>query len=220
MGFIGSIGKALGGVIKQVAPAIIKAVAPAASKLLGGIAGDIFQKGAGFLKNALSALPLPGPLKAIGEKLLGKGLEKLTQFAQGGIDKLLQKLGDMVMKRLAPGVGDIALPGMNTPERQAAIANNNPAASTGAATGAATAGGTTGAGSVSNPSAPSGASGTPDSMPKFEGDPTSIKDQQAHNEKMFKYQQAMSMMQQFWTQMSTIQKSNDDTKKAIAQNFR
>ena len=42
-GALKSIGGAIGGVIKQVAPSIIKAIAPAASKLLGGIAGDIFQ---------------------------------------------------------------------------------------------------------------------------------------------------------------------------------
>lgn len=237
MGFLGSVGRALGGVIKQVAPQILKAVAPAASKLLGGIAKDVFTKGAGFIGNALKALPLPGPLKALGEKLLGKGLEKLTQFAQGGIDKLISKLSDMVMKRLAPGTGTSVAPTpMTSTDRQTAIQNNNPAAPSAPATGSNAApatgsnaapatGSPTGGSGVSgsglnNPSTPAGASGTPDSMPKFEGDPTSISAQNAHNEKMFKYQQAMSIMQQFWQQMSTIQKSNDDTKKAIAQNFR
>lgn len=219
-GALGSIGKALGGVIKTVAPAILKAVAPAASGLLKKITGDLFSKGAGFLKNALSALPLPGPLKALGEKLLGKGLEKLTQFAEGGIDKLIAKLGDMVMKRVAPGVpGEVALPGMNTAERQAGIANNSP--TTGSSTGAASGtGGTSGTSGVNNPSGPAGAGGAPDTMPEFSGDPSSIKDQAAHQKKMFAYQQAMSTMQQFWTQLSNIQKGNDDVKKGIAQNYR
>lgn len=232
MGFLGSIGKAIGGAIRQVAPSIIKAVAPAATKLLGGIAKDVFTKGAGFIGNALKALPLASPITSLAQKLLGQGLQKLTQFAQGGLDKLLAKLSDMVMKRLAPGSGTQVAPSpMNSPDRQDAIQNNNPAtgstsapatggsSGTGSSSNAASGSGVSGSG-LNNPSTPSGAAGTPDSMPKFEGDPTSISAQNAHNEKMFKYQQAMSIMQQFWQQMSTIQKSNDDTKKGIAQNFR
>ncbi len=42
-GALKSIGGAIGGVIKQVAPAVIKAVAPAATGILKGIVGDAFQ---------------------------------------------------------------------------------------------------------------------------------------------------------------------------------
>jgi len=231
MGFLGSVGRALGGVIKQVAPSIIKAVAPAASKLLGGIAKDVFTKGAGFIGNALKALPLASPLTSLAQKLLGQGLQKLTQFAQGGLDKLLAKLSDMVMKRLAPGSGtQVAPPPMNSPDRQDAIQNNNPAtgsssapatggsSGTGSSSNAASGSGVSGSG-VSNPSGPSGASGAPDTMPEFTGNPESFKDQQAHNKKMFAYQQAMSMMQQYWQSLSQVQKSNDEVKKGIARNY-
>jgi hypothetical protein len=217
-GAIGSIGKAIGGVVKQVAPSIIKAVAPAATSLLSKITDGFVNKGADFLKGALSKLPLPSPLKSLADKLIGKGADMLKNLGGGLIEKGIQKLTELVTSRLAPGAGQVALPGTSTAERQAGITNpaNNPA--TGSQTNAAS--GTGGSGGISNPSAPSGASGTPDTMPKFEGDPASIKDQNAHNEKMFKYQQAMSMMQQFWSQMSNIQKGNDDVKKQIAGNFR
>ena len=217
-GALKSIGGALGGVIKQVAPSIITAIAPAASKLLGGIAGDIFQKGAGFIKNALSALPLPGPLKAIGEKLLGTGVEKLTQFAQGGIDKLIQSLGDMITKRFAPGAGNIAPDPMNSPARQAAIANNNPAAaasSSSAATG-------TSSSAATGSSSPAGASSSSNLPPKpLTGEEAKdVGKQNEYNQKMFDYQQAMSTMNKFWEMMSTVQKSHDSTKGQLISNLR
>ncbi len=220
-GAMKSITGALGGVIKSVVPAAIKAIAPAASKLLGGIAGDIFQKGAGFIKNALSALPLPGPLKAIGEKLLGTGLDKLTQFAQGGIDKLIQSLGDMVTKRFAPGAGNVALPGTNTAERQTAIANNNPAApssSSSAATGSSSSAATGSTGS-SNPSGASSSSNLPP-KPLTGEEAKDVGKQNEYNQKMFDYQQAMSNMNKFWEMMSTVQKSHDQTRGSMIQNLR
>ncbi|MDP2276223.1 MAG: hypothetical protein Q8N23_03765 [Archangium sp.] len=218
-GALKSIGGAIGGVIKQVAPSVIKAIAPAASKLLGGIAGDIFQKGAGFIKNALAASPLPGPLKAIGEKLLGTGLDKLTQFAQGGIDKLIQSLGDMVTKRFAPGAGNIALPGL--PGRQDAIANNNPAApssSSSAATGSSSSAATGSTGS-SNPSGASSSSNLPP-KPLTGEEAKDVGKQNEYNQKMFDYQQAMSNMNKFWEMMSTVQKSHDQTRGSMIQNLR
>ncbi len=218
-GALKSIGGAIGGVIKQVAPSIISAIAPAASKLLGGIAGDIFQKGAGFIKNALAASPLPGPLKAIGEKLLGKGLEKLTQFAQGGIDKLIQSLGEMVTKRFAPGAGNIALPGLD--QRQGTIAANNPAApssSSSAATGTSSSAATGSTGS----SSPAGASSSSNLPPKpLTGEEAKdVGKQNEYNQKMFDYQQAMSTMNKFWEMMSTVQKSHDSTKGQLISNLR
>lgn len=217
-GAISNIGKAIGGVVKQVAPSIIKAVAPAATSLLKGITDGFVNKGADFLKTAMSALPLPNALKSLGDKLIGKGADMLKNLGGGLIEKGLAKLTELVTNRLAPGAGNVALPGIATAERQAGISNPANSPSTSASSSAAT--GTGAESGVSNPSTPSGASGTPDTMPKFEGDPASIKDQNAHNEKMFKYQQAMSIMQQFWSQLSNIQKGNDDVKKQIAQNYR
>lgn len=214
---MGGIGKIAGGFIKQVAPSIIKAVAPAATSLLSKITDGFVNKGADFLKTALNKLPLPSPLKGLADKLIGKGADMLKNLGGGLIEKGLAKLTELVTSRLAPGAGQVSLPGTATAERQAGIAANNPA--TGSSSAAAT-GGSSGASGVSNPSGASPAAGFPDKMPEFTGNPESYADQQAHNKKMFAYQQAMSMMQQFWTQMSNIQKGNDDVKKGIAQNYR
>lgn len=216
---MGGIGKIAGGIIKQVAPAVIKAVAPAATSILSKITDGFVSKGADFLKGALSKLPLPSPLQGLAEKLIGKGADMLKQLGGGLIEKGLSKLTELVTNRLAPGAGNVAVPGMATPERQAAIANNSPATGSSSAAATGSTSGTSSAG-ITNPSGPAQASGFPDTMPQFTGNPESYADQQAHNKKMFAYQQAMSMMQQFWTQMSNIQKGNDDVKKGIAQNYR
>ncbi len=223
-GAIKSIGGALGGIIKQVAPSILKAIAGPASKLLGGIVGDLFQKGAGFIKNALAASPLPGPVKALGEKLLGAGLEKLTQFAQGGIDKLIQSLGDMVMKRFAPGVGSVALPGLNSSDRQAAIAANNPANGAPSQVRAQQQAGvnTTTSSPATGNTRPSGTSGNANMPPvPLKGDDAKNVDKQNEfNSAMFDYQQAMSNMNKYWEMMSTVQKSHDSTKAQLIGNLR
>lgn len=220
---MGGIGKIAGGFIKQVAPSILKAVAPAATKLLGKITDGFISKGADFLKTTLGKLPLPSPLKSLLGSLIGKGADKLKELGGGLIEKGLAKITELVTNRFAPGAGNVAVPGMATPERQAAIAANNPAAassSAAATTGSSSAAATPSASGVSNPGGTSGASGMSDTMPQFTGNPESFADQQAHNKKMFAYQQGMSMMQQFWTQLSNIQKGNDDVKKGIAQNYR
>ncbi len=216
---MGGIGKIAGGIIKQVAPSIIKAVAPAATSILSKITDGFVSKGADFLKGALSKLPLPSPLKSLADKLIGKGADALKSLGGGLIEKGLAKLTELVTNRLAPGAGNVAVPGMADPGRQAAIANNSPSAPATGSSAAAATGNTQSAG-ITNPSGPAQAGGFPDTMPQFTGNPESYADQQAHNKKMFAYQQAMSMMQQFWTQMSNIQKGNDDVKKGIAQNYR
>ena len=215
---MGAVGKAIGGFVKQIAPSILQAVAPAASGLLKGVVGDLFTKGAGFLKTAMNALPLPSALKSLGEKLLGGGLEKLKQFAGGGIDKLIQSLGDMVMKRIAPGVGDIALPGMNSPARQDGIANNPPPAPGSSSSGT----GSSSSAATGSSSGASGASGGANLPPKaLSGeDAKDVSKQNAYNEQMFNYQQAMSNMNKFWEMMSTVQKSHDQTRGSMIQNLR
>jgi hypothetical protein len=233
-GALKSIGGAIGGVIKQVAPSILKAVAPAATSLLKKLT-DGFSMGASFLKKAMSALPLPGPFGSLAQKLLGGGLfEKLKQFAQGGMDKLLQSLGSMVMNRFAPGVGNIALPGMNTIERMAGIMQSpvgmmlNPIAAATAAAGAAAAGaagaafGSSSSAATGSSSAPSGASGGADMPPEpLTGkDAEDVGKQNQYNAKLFSYQQRLSNMNKFWEMMSTVQKSHDQTKSAMIQNLR
>ncbi|MDP1828196.1 MAG: hypothetical protein Q8L48_33280 [Archangium sp.] len=220
-GALKSIGGAIGGVIKQVAPSILKAVAPAATGLLKKLTDGFVNTGANFLKTALGALPLPSPLKALGEKLLGKGAEMLKQFAGGGIDKLIQGLGDLVMKRLAPGAGQVALPGMNTAPRQDGIANNPPPApGTGSSSAPAT--GSSSAPATGSSSGASGASGGANLPPKpLSGeDAKDVSKQNAYNEQMFNYQQAMSNMNKFWEMMSTVQKSHDQTRSSMIQNLR
>lgn len=222
-GALKSIGGAIGGVIKQVAPSILKAVAPAATGLLKKLTDGFVNTGANFLKNALSALPLPSPLKALGEKLLGKGAEMLKQFAGGGIDKLIQGLGDLVMKRLAPGAGQVALPGMNTAPRQDGIANNPPPApGTGSSSAPASGTGSSSAPATGSSSGASGASGGANLPPKpLSGeDAKDVSKQNAYNEQMFNYQQAMSNMNKFWEMMSTVQKSHDQTRSSMIQNLR
>ena len=223
---LSGIGKAVGGIIGQVAPSILKAVAPAASGLLKKLTDGFVNTGANFLKNALSALPLPSPLKALGEKLLGKGAEMLKQFAGGGIDKLIQSFGDMIMKRLAPGAGTIAPDPLNSQARQDAIANNNPGVpgSTGSNSAPST-GGTTGSNSAPATGSSSGATGSSGSTnlppkPLSGEDAKDVSKQNAYNEQMFNYQQAMSNMNKFWEMMSTVQKSHDQTRGSMIANLR
>ena len=216
-GALKSIGGAIGGVIKQVAPSILKAVAPAASGILKGIVGDAFQAGGSFL-NKLAG-NLPGPLGGLAQKLLGAALPKLQALATGGLEKGLQKLMDMVTQRFLPGIGNVGVPGLNDPGRQAAITANSP--STGS-TGSAATGGTTG-GVTSGSVAPSATtSGAPTSPP----DPKNYGDLQDQNnmQKLLKDQQAyqtnFSAMQNYWSMISNIMKANFDTLKGMSQNLR
>ena len=218
-GALKSIGGAIGGIIKTVAPAILKAVAPAASGILKGIVGDAFQAGGSFL-NKLAG-NLPGPFAGLAQKLLGSALPKLQQLAEGGLEKGLTKLMDMVTQRFLPGLGNIAPPSITDAGRQAAIVANSPSAATASTSHAATApaaGGVT-SGSVA-PSATT--SGAPTSPP----DPKNYGDLQDQNnmQKLLKDQQAyqtnFSAMQNYWSMISNIMKANFDTLKGMSQNLR
>lgn len=229
MGLLGSIGKAFSGVIKQVAPSIVKAVAPAATKLLKGIVGDTFKAGGAFL-NKLAG-NLPGPLAGLAQKLLGKALPKLQSLAEGGIEKLIQKLATSITERFAPGAGNVSLPGITDPARTTAMAANTPAApapSTASTSGAqsaapsAPAQNTQAAGGTGSTGGSSGASGAPTSPP----DPKNYGDLQDQNnmQRLLKdqqaYQTAFSAMQNYWSMISNIMKANFDTLKGMAQNLR
>ena len=224
-GALKSIGGAIGGIIKTVAPAILKAIAPAATGILKGIVGDAFQAGGSFL-NKLAG-NLPGPLAGLAQKLLGAALPKLQQLAEGGLEKGLTKLMDMVTQRFLPGLGNIAPPSITDPSRQAAIVANSPsAASSSAAATASTSNAATApsAGGVTSGSvAPSATtSGAPTSPP----DPKNYGDLQDQNnmQKLLKDQQAyqtnFSAMQNYWSMISNIMKANFDTLKGMSQNLR
>lgn len=224
-GALKSIGGAIGGVIKQVAPAILKAVAPAASGILKGIVGDAFQAGGSFL-NKLAG-NLPGPLAGLAQKLLGSALPKLQQWAQGGIEKGLTKLMDMVTQRFLPGVGNVALPGLADPARTGAMTANSPSAapsapSTGSSSAAATAGGTSGSantagGGSGGVSGSSSAPNTPPDMPTNWEDRAQV---EKYQRGMQAFQAAMQGMQAYFTMMSNIIKSQGDTAKQVIGNLR
>lgn len=207
MGFIGNIGKALGGIIKQVAPQILQAVAPAATALLSKITDGFVSSGANFLKTALNALPIPSPLKALAEKLLGKGADMLKQLGGGLLEKGLAKLMEMITGRDIPGIGNVNIPSLATPGRQDAIANN-PAPATGSTGSAAT--GSSGASSTSNR--------PPD--PKAFGDLKDNNNMQALLDARQAYQDARQTMLDSAKFMSDILKAGQETLKAIAQNVR
>ncbi len=221
-GALKSIGGAIGGVIKQVAPSILKAVAPAASGILKGIVGDAFQAGGSFL-NKLAG-NLPGPLAGLAQKLLGSALPKLQQWAEGGIEKGLTKLMDMVTQRFLPGVGNVALPGLADAARTGAMTANSPSAapSTGSSSAAATAGGTSGSantagGGSGGVSGSSSAPNTPPDMPTNWEDRAQV---EKYQRGMQAFQAAMQGMQAYFTMMSNIIKSQGDTAKQVIGNLR
>lgn len=226
MGFLGSIGKALGGVIKQVAPSIIKAVAPAATKLLQGVVGDLFTKGGAALSKL--AGNLPGPLGGLAQGLLGKFLPKLQDMAQGGIEKLISKLADSITSRLAPGAGTVSLPGIADAARQAAIAANSVSSAASAATAAPTASTSSAASGLPTTSTSSGyagSAGTSSSGRTVAPDPAnydmkSVEGQAKFNKDMTEFQQALQNMQMYWQMISNMVKSQGDTQRSLVGNLR
>lgn len=223
MGFLGSIGKALGGVIKQVAPSIIKAVAPAATKLLQGVVGDLFTKGGAALTKL--AGNLPGPLGGLAQGLLGKFLPKLQDMAQGGIEKLISKLADSITSRLAPGAGTVSLPGIADAARQAAIAANSVSSAATAAPTASTSSAASGLPTTSTSSGYAGSAGTSSSGRTVAPDPASydmksVEGQAKFNKDMTEFQQALQNMQMYWQMISNMVKSQGDTQRSLVGNLR
>lgn len=222
---MGFLGKVVGGLVRTVAPKIIQAVAPAATKLLQGVVGDAFKAGGAVLKNLAGRLP--SPLQGLAQKLLGNALPKLQNLAQGGIEKFIAKLAESITSRFAPGAGNVNTPGVGTPERQAAI--NNPAnqPATGSSSSAAT-----GGAAPSSPAAPTGGSSSTSGAGMTSGAPSSPPNPSAYGdlekrenmERLLrdqqKYQTAFQAMQNYWTMMSNIMKSNFDALKQINGNIR
>ena len=210
---LSNIGSAIGGAIKAVAPQILQAVAPAATKLLTGITDGFVSSGANFLKGAVDSI-LPSPLAKIADSLIGKGADALKSLGGGLIEKGLGKLMEMVTGRSIPGVGNINVPGLTTPERQAAIAGNQTPPATGSSGSAATTGTNSAgsSGSASSPNLP------PD--PKNYGD---LKDnanlQQLMTDRQA-YQDARQMMMDTMKFNSDLSKAASDTLNAIARNVK
>jgi hypothetical protein len=225
MGFLGSVGRALGGVIRQVAPQVLKAVAPAATSLLKKVTGDIFTKGKDFISAGLKALNLPSPIQNLAQRLLGSGLDKLNQLAQGGLEKLLQRLtGQPAPRTTADGVS-VTTPPLET--RADSIAANTPSAGgVGSSGSAATAGsgpapaGGTPFGSPTGTSSPTLSGRTSIPNPSDFGDLTDANNQAKFQKAMQEYQTNMNMMQMYWQTVSNVMKSMSDALNAIARNVR
>ena len=119
MGFLGGIGKALGGVIKQVAPMVLKAVAPAATKMLQQLTSGFIDGGAKALKGLVGGLP--SPISSILNKLIDGGAEKLKGLTGKALEEGIAKL--VGLPRAVPGApagtAPQVLPGATTPERAA-----------------------------------------------------------------------------------------------------
>ncbi len=129
MGFLGGIGKALGGVIKQVAPAILRAVAPSVKEGLMKITDGFISGGANALKGLTASLP--SPISALLNKGIDWGADKLQGLAGKGFDQLLQKLmGTPTQIPGAPAGTTGALPQAGTPERAQVAAAATAAANT------------------------------------------------------------------------------------------
>ena len=128
MGFLGGIGKALGGVIKQVAPTILRAVAPSVKEGLMKITDGFISGGANALKGVVSGFPGIGGLLAKG---IDWGADKLQGLVGKGFDQLLQKLmGTPTQIPGAPEGTTGALPQAGTPERAQVAAAATAAANT------------------------------------------------------------------------------------------
>ncbi len=133
MGFIniGNVFKGITSSLGNIAKTALSAVAPKVTDMLKGVVGDLFSQGTKALQGVVGNLPLIGPLAS---KLLGMGGDKLSQLAQGGLEKLVQSLVEKITGRPVAGA-PAGTPNVNLPPLTAAGAAAR-AASTQAATAA------------------------------------------------------------------------------------
>lgn len=198
MGLLSGVGRALGGVVRTLAPTVIKALAPGATQLLKGIVGDGFGAANKLLNNLASNLP--SPLRSLAKSLLASVMPKLQGMAESGIEKLIGQLAGAATERFAPGVGNVTLPPLEN--RAAAMAAANPQAAT-----------------ASTSEMPNLGNG-PNLPPSFPSNPNDIGAMNKFNADMQAYQQRLSAMQNYWQMMSNILKSNSDTQRAMVANLR
>lgn len=198
MGLLSGVGRALGGVMRTLAPTVIKALAPGATQLLKGIVGDGFGAASKLLNNLASNLP--SPLRSLAKSLLASVMPKLQGMAESGIEKAIGQLAGAATERFAPGAGNVTLPPLEN--RAAAMAAANPQAATG----------------DTNPM-PNLGNG-PNLPPAFPSNPNDIGAMNKFNADMQAYQQRLSAMQNYWQMMSNILKSNSDTQRAMVANLR
>ncbi|MEW6433475.1 MAG: hypothetical protein AB1730_18370 [Myxococcota bacterium] len=222
MGFLGGIGKAIGNVIKPLAQTAIRAIAPAATSMLKGVVGDLFTAGKGALNTFLAMSPLPSPLKGLAQKLLGKGLDALQNLAQGGIEKAIAALVNMLAPRTTSDGVTVTPTPITQPSRTDSIVNNTPtASSSGAATGTAGAA-SGGSGAIAAAGGSIGSWSPSQGMPKASqfGDLSKPENLEQYKAAQFQYQQMMSNINEFWQLMSTVFKKQADTSAQIIGNMR
>lgn len=226
MGFISlkSIGSGLLNVAKNLGAQVIKAATPVAISTLQGIA-DKFIGSAGSALGGLTSM-LPSPLKALADKYLPKGIEALTNLANGGIEKFLNSISSSITSRLVPGTGDVAsLPGIGTQARADAITANTPSAAPSAPTTTSTAAAATGpdlgSGSASFVGGGNwGASGKAPDPRDSKYDMNTIEGQAQFNADSANYQRAMANMQNYFTMITNMISSQKQTASQIFGNFR
>ncbi|PZR07880.1 MAG: hypothetical protein DI536_26320 [Archangium gephyra] len=206
-GALKSVGNLVGSAVKNIVPAAVKAIAGPATQALTGIVGDLFTKGGSALGKL--ADKLPGPLAGLAKGALGAVLPKLQDLATNGIEGLVNKLAGSITERFAPGVGNVTLPAVTEATRQAALANNNPVASSSSAA--------TSALNTSNPVA-SGSDLPP--APLTGKDAEDIGKQNEFNAKMQSYQARLSAMNRYWEMISNVFKAHEATSKTFINNFR
>lgn len=214
MSLLGKIGSALGGVIKQVAPAVLRAVAPAVSEGLKKITDGFVSGGANALKGLTSSLP--SPIASLLNKGIDWGADKLKGLAGSAFDQLLQKLmGTPTQIPAAPAGTTGALPGIATPER---------AQITAAATAAANAGIAQAQASLPNGgvSAPSGGGTIEDKAIAQIGTLTEppLPGKDATEQELAKFQRDLGKYNRMLELMSKVISIGNDTKKGIQSNFR
>lgn len=203
----------MGSIIKPLSQSEIRSVGGPAATMLKGITDGFVSKGAEYLKGVLNASSLPGPFKAMGDKLIGRGADYLRELGGGIIDRGLAKLMDMVTKRQVDGIGDLNVPGLGTASRQAALQNNSPVPLVGTSRSAAT-GGT---------NAPRGAAGTAkiDRAPNPDDyDMSSVKGQAKFNADMLSFQMSLTNMQNYYKAQSDIHAGQKEVQSKMSGNLR
>lgn len=219
MGF--SIGKAFSSFIKPLAQTAIKAIAPQATKALSSIVGDFFTAGKAALGGILSSSSLPSPITSLAGTLLGK----VDSFLQaGGIEKYLSDLVNKLTGRTTSDGVNVTPPSL--PSRLASVAAQTASVTSPAVASVVSA--ATGGTATTQSAAPTASGravsggwgwegGAPSPIGLDMSDPNVAAKFQSD---CMKYQQCMTNMQNYYTMMSNVYKSNADTQKALNQNIR
>ena len=210
---LGSVFKGITSGLGSIAKTALSAVAPKVTDMLKGVVGDLFSQGTKALQGVVGNIPLIGPLAS---KLLGMGGDKLSQLAQGGLEKLVQSLVEKITGRPVAGA-PAGTPAVNLPALGTAAGVAARAASTAAATAAVN----TVASQVTGQPAASGQS-VEDQMGARAA---ALKEPAAPPEgategQMIEYQKNLQKYARMMDMLSKIIQAKNDMQKGIIGNFR